>query len=342
MLNDLVPKTILITGGAGFIGSHTARHFASRGHAVIVFDNFSRNGSRETARRLQRFSPRISMIEGSVTNFELLHEIVPEVDAIFHFAAQVAVTTSVLNPRRDFKDNLFGTLNVLDAARLSPKKPLVVYSSTNKVYGGLRHIPIAEKETRYEFEDVPGVDERCPLDFHSPYGCSKGAADQYVRDYARIYGLPTVVLRQSCIYGEEQHGIEDQGWVAWFAISHHLGRPLTIYGNGKQVRDLLYVGDLVELYDRILENPEKARGKIYNVGGGQEHAHSVLEVIAEIERLTQRKVECRFVDWRPGDQKVYVSNISKVRQELGWQPRISFEQALAKMIPWIKEAYRLV
>src|SRR5882672_2336384 len=235
----------LVTGGIGFIGTNLSHRLLSDGHEVILFDNLSRAGVQHNFDWLNaKHGKQLEFVQGDVRDFDAVLKAIQNVDVVFHLAAQVAVTTSVSNPREDFSINAQGTLNILEAARRQEPMPVVLYTSTNKVYGGLEHLRVVERSSRYEFENLPqGVAETCPLDFHSPYGCSKGAADQYVRDYYRIYGLPSIVFRMSCIYGYRQFGVEDQGWVAWFTIAHVLGKPIAIYGNGKQVRDVLFVED---------------------------------------------------------------------------------------------------
>jgi CDP-paratose 2-epimerase len=255
-------------------------------------------------------------------------------DAVFHLAAQVAVTTSVANPQEDFSINAQGTVNVLEAARRRTPMPVVLYTSTNKVYGGLDHLRVVERPSRYEFTDLrDGVPETCPLDFHSPYGCSKGAADQYVRDYHRIYGLPSIVFRMSCIYGPHQFGNEDQGWVAHFCMAGVRGGDLTIYGNGKQVRDLLYVDELVELMLRAYKNIDRIAGQVFNVGGGPTNTISVWTEFQDLLRpLISELPSMKFDDFRPGDQKIYVSDIRKAQTQLGWAPRVKIEEGLRMLI----------
>jgi CDP-paratose 2-epimerase len=247
------------------------------------------------------------------------------------------VTTSVLDPRNDFNINALGTFNVLEAIRKKGDKPILIYSSTNKVYGGMEKMKIIEKKGEYVYKDFPnGISEKMLLDFHSPYGCSKGAADQYVRDYERIYDIPTVVFRQSCIYGPRQFGIEDQGWVAWFIIASVLGKPITVYGDGKQVRDVLFIEDLVRLFDTAVEKIKISRGKIYNVGGGAGNILSVWNRFGPIlSRLFKKKLEVKFSDWRPGDQKVYISDIRYVKKELGWSPNVQVEDGIKKLYEWV-------
>jgi len=271
-------KHYLVTGGAGFIGTNYVARLLERGEKVTIFDNLSRSGAPRNVEWLSAAFGQDSfqLVVGDLRDASLLSTTTRDADVIIHLAGQVAVTSSVLHPREDFGSNALGTFNVLEAARLSNRNPIVLYSSTNKVYGGMENVGIVEKETRYEYADQPfGMAETCPLDFHSPYGCSKGAGDQYMRDYARIYDLPTVVLRQSTIYGPRQFGIEDQGWMAWLMIAAVMDRPIMIYGNGKQVRDMLYVDDLLDIYDAAVERIDLVAGQVFNVGGGPENTISI-------------------------------------------------------------------
>ena len=332
-------RKILVIGGAGFIGINTCHHFLNCGDSVILLDNMSRKGTDinlEMLKKHERASSHLQIIVADIRkDKEILSKVVQQVDAVFHLAAQVAVTTSIVNPQEDFEINVVGTFNVLEAVRQSPNKPHLVYASTNKVYGGLEQVTVIEKSVRYDFENRPeGIDETEPLDFHSPYGCSKGAADQYIHDYHRIYGLKTTVLRQSCIYGRNQFGIEDQGWVAWFVIAHLLGRPITIYGNGKQVSDLLFVDDLVELYDLIIKNPEKSSGAIFNVGGGLSNSISLLELLRNLDQLFFFHYDPSYADWRSGDQPVYISNNKKLQNVLDWTPKTNVQKGLQVLVRW--------
>src|SRR5215212_1524192 len=264
----------LVTGGAGFIGSNYVHRLVQRGEKVTVYDNLSRAGAPRNLEWLKNSfgEDTFSVIAGDTRDAALLAESTRDADVIVHLAGQVAVTTSVTNPRDDFESNALGTFNALEAARLSGRNPIFLYASTNKVYGGMDDVPLVEDATRWLYADLEhGCSESQPLDFHSPYGCSKGTGDQYVRDYSRIYGLRSVVFRQSCIYGPRQFGIEDQGWVAWFIIAAVTGRPITIYGDGKQVRDILNVDDLLNAYDAAIQNIEVASGKVYNIGGGPDN-----------------------------------------------------------------------
>jgi CDP-paratose 2-epimerase len=277
-------------------------------------------------------------MRGDVREFDVVREAVRDAGVIYHLAGQVAVTTSVRDPRSDFDINALGTLNVLEAARLGGHRPVIVFTSTNKVYGGLEEIDVVEERHCYRLTRFPeGISEAQPLDFHSPYGCSKGAADQYVRDYARIYGLPTVVFRMSCIYGPRQFGTEDQGWVAHFIISALTGQPITIYGNGKQVRDVLFVDDLVRALRLAARNIDTVAGEVFNIGGGPSNTLSVWAEFGNLLRgLIGKEIAVDFEDWRPGDQPCYVSNIEKARTRLGWFPNIEKEKGIRLLGEWIK------
>ena len=319
-------RRILITGGAGFLGVNAAFHMIERGWQVTLLDNLSRPGTERNLKWLVTQRPaETTFIKEDVRNAGALAEHVKSQDAILHLAGQVAVTTSLIDPVTDFDVNAGGTLNLLEATRKHNPEAPFVFASTNKVYGKLENNNLACKESQ-------------PIDFHSPYGCSKGAADQYVRDYARCFHMNTVVLRQSCIYGPHQYGTEDQGWVAHFVHSILDKRPLTIYGDGTQVRDLLDARDLCVLYEVAISNIERTRGEVYNVGGGPPNQRNLLEVIDRIGELTHRKPEFTFADWREGDQTYYVSDISKAKQHLGWEPAIPFDRGLEQLIAWAEAA----
>ncbi|HEX9560097.1 MAG TPA: GDP-mannose 4,6-dehydratase [Candidatus Dormibacteraeota bacterium] len=322
MKSSASPRRILITGGAGFLGVNAAVHLIERGWHATILDNLSRAGTERNLKWLVTQHPaRTTFIKEDVRDASVLTEHVKNQDAILHLAAQVAVTTSLLDPETDFEINARGSLNLLEAARKHNPEAPFVFASTNKVYGKLDHNSGPCKETT-------------PLDFHSPYGCSKGTADQYVRDYARCFHMNTVVLRQSCIYGAHQYGTEDQGWVAHFVHSILGDRPLTIYGDGTQVRDLLDARDLSALYETVIEKIDKTRGEVYNVGGGVPNQRSLLEVIDQIGELVKKKPAYTFSDWREGDQTYYVSDISKAKKDLGWEPRIQFDRGLEDLTAW--------
>jgi len=335
--------TVLVTGGAGFIGSNLAYDLAGRGKRVVVFDNLDRKGTKRNLEWLKKSrGGAIRFIRGDVRDTKLVTEAAAGCRVIYHLAAQVAVTTSVADPRKDFQVNALGAFNVLEAARLSRQKPIVLLTSTNKVYGGMEDLAVREGKTRYFFAGAKkGVSESRPLDFHSPYGCSKGAADQYFRDYSRIYGVPTVVFRMSCIYGPRQFGNEDQGWVAHFLISGMTGKPLTVYGNGKQVRDILYVSDLVAAFHAAVRNIDKARGQVFNIGGGPSNTLALIELLEIMRDKYGYKVKPAFADWRPGDQPLYVSDIRKARKVLGWKPALSRNQGLDRLHEWIEQNKKL-
>ncbi len=333
-------RKYFITGGAGFIGSNYVHRLVQRGENVTVYDNLSRGGAPKNVAWLEKTFGKeaFRLIKGDVRDAALLRESAKEADVIVHLAGQVAVTTSVTNPRDDFEANALGTFNALEAARLSGKNPIFLYASTNKVYGGMEDVEIIEEATRWRYKDlVNGASESQPLDFHSPYGCSKGTGDQYVRDYARIYDLPTVVFRQSCIYGPRQFGVEDQGWIAWMTIAAVTGKPITIYGDGKQVRDVLYVNDLLNGYDAAIEKIDAARGQVYNMGGGPKNVLAVWTEFGPIlERLLGKKLEVARADWRPGDQRVFYADYSKAKRELGWEPKIDLEEGIEMLFDWVK------
>lgn len=333
-------RKVLITGGAGFIGVNYANRLLARGEDVTIIDNLSRRGAIDNLAWLNAQNEKeFVFIRGDVRDAMMLSAAMKEIDVIIHLAAQVAVTTSVTDPRTDFDINALGTFNALEAARESGRQPVFLYASTNKVYGGMESVRVNEGETAYHYADYPhGIAEDMPLDFHSPYGCSKGSGDQYARDYQRMYGIRSVVFRQSCIYGTRQFGIEDQGWVAWFVIAALLGKPITIYGDGKQVRDALYIDDLLDAYDLAIDQPEIAAGQIYNIGGGPQH---VISIWREFGPLLEHEIGMQIAvqqgDWRPGDQKIYVSDIRKAARELGWQPRISVAEGIHRLVHWVRE-----
>lgn len=337
----IMSKNYLVTGGAGFIGSNYVHRLLARGENVTIYDNLSRGGAPKNMAWLEETFGKNSsrLIVGDVADGAHLTEAAQNADVIIHLAGQVAVTTSVTNPREDFEANALGTFNALEAARASGRDPVFVYASTNKVYGGMEDVALTEDPTRWRYADLEfGCPETQPLDFHSPYGCSKGTGDQYVRDYARIYGLRTVVLRQSCIYGPRQFGIEDQGWVAWFVIAAVMGQPITIYGDGKQVRDILHVNDLLDAYDAAIANIDVTAGQVYNIGGGSQNVMSVWAEFGPIlEKLLGKKIPVGHGDWRPGDQKVFYADVRKAEQEFHWKPKIGVEQGVEMLFEWVKE-----
>ena len=335
---------ILVTGGAGFVGSHVVEHYAKKGDEVKVLDNLLRwEVFKESLGNpffnwnyLKKYR-NVELVKGDIRKFEDIEKAAKGSDAIIHAAAQVAVTVSMKDPKLDFEVNALGTFNILEAARLYDSA--VVYCSTNKVYGeNVNRIPVAEGEKRYRFADEKyknGIPEDFPIDraWHTPYGCSKLAGDFYAQDYAHSYGLKTGVFRMSCIYGERQFGVEDQGWVAWFTIAAMLGKPITIYGDGKQVRDVLYVGDLVEAFDAFLKSDLKH--EVFNIGGGPNNTLSLLELLDLLELLVGKRPKISFADWRPADQKVYISDISGASEKLGWKPKVSPEEGVRRLVSWV-------
>jgi len=335
---------VLVTGGAGFIGSHVAETFAKDGHPVVVLDNLSRAKLLKKDDRNARYNwdflgklPNIELREGDVRDAATVREAAQGVRVIVHAAAQTAVTTSVTDPRQDFENNVIGAFNVVEAARTSSSKPALIFCSTNKVYGeNVNAVPLEEQPTRWAFgsQHAGGIDEHFSIDLceHTPYGCSKLTGDLYMQDYAHLYGIKTGVFRMSCIYGTRQFGMEDQGWVAWFTIAALTGKPITIYGDGKQVRDLLWVDDLIGAYRAFLGS-NHTHG-VFNMGGGPENTLSLLELLALLETRAS-DISVTYADWRPSDQKVYVSNIDKARQKLGWKPHITPQEGVERLAAWV-------
>jgi len=342
-IRRVVPR-VLVTGGCGFIGSNLVNALAARGEMVLAFDAMLREGSQENARWLQsRWGDRVEIATGDVRDAEAVRLMVANCTAVLHLAAQVAVTTSLEDPLEDFSVNAGGTLTVLEAVRrYNPSAP-VVFASTNKVYGmALPADRLVRQERRYEPIGSlagQGLSEGAPLDLYSPYGCSKGAADQYVRDYARVFGLKTVVLRMSCIYGPRQFGTEDQGWLAHFMLKAQQGDPITIYGDGFQVRDVLFVDDAVNAWLGALDRIGKVSGRIFNLGGGPANAISLREAIDHIATVRGSRPELRFSDWRPGDQPWYVSDISAISTALDWSPRVSVADGVSALDEWITSRF---
>lgn len=332
-------KRILITGGAGFVGCNAARFFGARNWNVTVLDNLSRQGTDKNL---------VWLRDGTTFDFEHVdvrdRPAIDRVmaggrfDAVIHLAAQVAVTTSVTDPSTDFAVNAMGTFHMLDAIRLHCPEAVFIFASTNKVYGKIAGAASELQGTRYAYLDRPhGISETEPLDFLSPYGCSKGAADQYTLDFARMYKIPATSFRQSCIYGPRQFGVEDQGWVAWFAIAATLGRDITIFGDGKQVRDVLHVDDLLHAYEAAIRTPDKIAAEAFNVGGGPRQVMSLIDLIEILERRLDRKIPVKWDEWRPGDQQVYVSDIRKLDNLLGWRPEIGVSAGIAQLADWVAQ-----
>ena len=332
---------ILVTGGAGFIGSNLADRLAREGHDVIVYDALARAGvERNLAWLRETHGAKIDFVEADIRDHETLAAQAERASAVFHLAAQVAVTTSLADPRDDFTINIAGTLNLLEALRTrAPDTPLV-FASTNKVYGDLSDLDFALEDDAYRPVDAQvrahGIGEARPLDFHTPYGVSKGAADQYVLDYARSYGLRTAVLRMSCIYGQRQMGTEDQGWVAHFLIRALSGEPITLYGDGYQVRDVLDVGDAVDAYIAAWRNIDAVRGRAFNLGGGPDNAISLRQLLEHMAALTGRNIDVRFADWRAGDQRYFVADTRAAVEALGLKPRRSWREGVAALAEWLQ------
>ena len=332
----------LITGGSGFVGVNLADRLLSGGKKVLVFDNLSRAGVKNNLAWLREKHPgNLQVMIADIRDREAVANAIANADEVFHFAAQVAVTSSIENPFHDFEVNAQGTLNILEAIRNSTHRPPVIFASTNKVYGSLDDLGIVMNGTRYHPENTSfrknGISEKRNLDFHSPYGCSKGVADQYMLDYARTFGLKTLVFRMSCIYGPHQFGTEDQGWVAHFLIQALKNKPITLYGDGKQVRDILFVEDLVDAYLLAMENIDEISGNAFNMGGGAKNTVSLLELCDNISEITGRKSDIMFADWRTGDQKYYVSDFSKFNGVTSWKPRVGIREGIQRLYSWLQE-----
>jgi CDP-paratose 2-epimerase len=333
-------RIALITGGAGFIGTNIAARLAGEGWRVRIFDNLSRAGVEANVRWLtQTFDDRIEMQVGDVRDRAAVQNALRGVSRVFHFAAQVAVTTSLVDPFLDFEVNARGTLNVLETIRHMEARPSLLFTSTNKVYGALDDLPLTADGRRYGPQDraiaARGIDERRHLDFHSPYGCSKGAAEQYVLDYARTFRLPATVFRMSCIYGPHQFGNEDQGWVAHFAIRALGGQPLHVYGDGLQVRDVLFVDDLADAMIRAHSCIERTAGHAYNIGGGPGHTLSLVELIDLLKEIVGRRPAWTVEPWRAADQRYYVSDCRKFSGATGWAPQVSVREGVARLVAWL-------
>lgn len=336
---------ILITGGAGLVGSHAAEYYSNKDDEVIVLDNLMRSSLFGYDKESVEFNwsylgqfKNIKRIKGDIREEkDVMKALGNGVDAVIHTAGQPGVPLSVKIPKEDFSINAYGTLNVLECTRQVSPNAKFVYCSTNKIYGeNVDKITLEEKETRYIYKSKKGVSEELPMDLtgHTPYGASKYTGDIYTQEYGHIYNMNTAVFRMSCIYGTRQFGFEDQGWVAWFVVANLLGKPITIYGNGKQVRDLLYVDDLVEAFDKFITNGIKH--DVFNIGGGSRNTTSLLEFISLVEGKTGIKFRSvEYKDWRPSDQKVYISDIKKVSQALDWKPKVTPEKGLEKLIDWI-------
>ncbi len=343
--------TILITGGAGLVGSHSAEYFAQKGHKVIVLDNLSRSrifaSTRKSVEHNWTFLVSLKgvvRVRADIRDEKRIAAIFRRYrpDAVIHTASQPGVKASVQDPYNDFTINALGTVNVLEALRRVNPKGAFLYCSTNKVYGdNVNAFAVDKKGTRYVFHGRRGVDEKASVDQtgHTPYGVSKLTGDLYVQDYAHTFGMKTAVFRMSCIYGTRQFAFEDHGWIAWFAMRALKGQPVTIFGDGKQVRDVLWVDDLVRAFDAFLKSPQ--RHGVFNMGGGAKNSLSLLELVRVLETATGEKMDVSFKAWRPFDQKVYISDTSKVRRRLGWAPKVSPREGIARLVQWIQANPRL-
>ena len=335
-------RPILLTGGAGFIGSNLADRLARDGRDVLILDALARPGVETNLDWLRRRHPqRVSAVVADVRDEAAVADAAREAQAVFHFAAQVAVTTSLASPREDFDINVRGTLQLLEALRARPEPVPLLFASTNKVYGDLSDVALDATNDAYGPRDAHlrryGIGEERSLDFHTPYGCSKGAADQYVLDYARSYRVPTAVMRMSCIYGPRQMGTEDQGWVAHFLLRALEGEPISIFGDGRQVRDVLDVGDAVEAYLSTLDRIQAVAGRAFNLGGGPANAVSLRQLLAHVEALIGRPVDMRFSDWRAGDQRWYVSDARRTQSALGLRPPTPWRAGVAALARWLAD-----
>ena len=332
--------SILITGGAGFIGVNSSLYFAEQGWKLSIIDDLSRKGAENNLQWLRSKIPDFNYYQVDIRDFNAVKNVVSQEqpDMLLHLAAQVAVTTSYENPRIDFEINALGTFNIMESIRLTSANTFVLYASTNKVYGGMETLPVILTEDGYRFNGLEhGINEEQALDFHSPYGCSKGVADQYTIDYARIYDLKTCAFRQSCIYGTRQFGIEDQGWVAWFTIASLLGKPITLYGNGWQTRDVLNVQDLARAYEAAWIHREKISGQAFNVGGGPQNTLCLRRLIEILESKLKISISPGFGPSRPGDQPVFVCDIRKIKKELNWEPAVTVQTGVEELIEWVQQ-----
>jgi CDP-paratose 2-epimerase len=336
---------ILVTGGAGFIGSHICEHYARDGNEVIAFDDLSRARMLKIPTELQELAfynwnflkkhKQIRLVQGDVRDLDSILKLMDDVEIIFHTAGQVAVTTSIIDPLTDYQINAYGTLNVCESARKSGNNPLIIFCSTNKVYGDL-NLPLVELIQRYSYKDINGVNEEYPLEANCPYGASKISAEMILQSYFKTYGIPTIRARLSCIYGPRQLGCEDQAWVAHFVISTLTRKPITIYGDGKQVRDILYVTDLVRAFVSLVKNKNTTIGQVYNIGGGPENSISLLETLDLLNELTGLRSRIEFSNWRVGDQRIYLSDISKVQGAIGWKPLINISEGIDNLVKWYR------
>ncbi|WP_274425848.1 NAD-dependent epimerase/dehydratase family protein [Chelativorans sp. YIM 93263] len=333
---------VVITGGSGFIGCNVAESFLRDGRDVVILDNLSRPGVRQNLDWLKaNYGERVHPLIADIRDLEAIEPVLKEAGAVFHFAAQTAVTTSLSDPFEDFEVNARGTLNILETLRRAGRRTPVIFASTNKVYGALEDLEMMELDDSCMpiSGDVQhqGISESRSLSFCTPYGCSKGVADQYMVDYAASFGIPTAVLRMSCVYGPRQFGTEDQGWVAHFLIRALEGEPITVFGNGKQVRDILHVADAVTAYRLVLDHIDTAHGQVFNLGGGMHNAVSLRIVLQEIRHITGLKPAVEWADWRPGDQHYFVSDTARLRRQFGWSATIGWREGLRQLFAWLRD-----
>mgnify|MGYP001170330583 CR=1 FL=1 len=335
----------LITGGCGFAGSNLAAEVINKNEQLFIIDNFYRKGSKSNFNWLKNLGD-FTFFEIDIRKSNDIETIIEKIqpDVIFHMCGQVAMTTSIKDPKLDFEINVLGTFNLLEAVRKYSPESIILYSSTNKVYGDFKQLSIEETDKRYICKEYPdGIDENYPIDFHSPYGCSKGSADQYLLDYYRIYNIKTVVFRHSSMYGGRQFATYDQGWIGWFcqkAIDIQLNvqkEPFTISGDGKQVRDVLHSSDIVSLYFKTIENIDSTKGEAFNIGGGMTNSLSLLELFDLLEKELNIKMKYKYLPWRESDQKFFVANLSKIRKKVKWEPKISKESGIIDYLKWLKE-----
>ncbi|MBD3389035.1 MAG: SDR family NAD(P)-dependent oxidoreductase [Candidatus Altiarchaeales archaeon] len=325
---------VLVTGGGGFIGSHLAEHHLKKGDDIAVIDDLSRTD--HNIRYLGEEYPQMVFKKADIADPKAFEGLTDDIDIVYHCAAQVAVTTSIENPRLDYETNATGTFNLCEAVRQSNCDPAIVFCSTNKVYGDLE-LPVEEGDSRYRYSEIEGIDESYPLESNCPYGGSKIVAETILDTYHSSFGLKVAKPRMSCIYGTRQFGNEDQGWVAWFTIAAVTGKPITIYGDGKQVRDVLYITDQNRAFEALAENIRKVNGEAFNLGGGTDYTVSLFELLDMIEDVTGRRSEVDHSEWRMGDQKVYISDTRKIKKAVGWKPQVSVEEGVRRIAEWTME-----
>ena len=330
---------IIIVGGCGFIGANNFFSLKKKSHKITIIDDLSGNSSKKNFLLIKKKYPKQSILRLNIKNYPKLKKFVREINPniILFAGGQIAVTKSIINPREDFNSTLIGAFNVLEIIRLYCKKCKLIYLSSNKVYGNLKNLKLKERKLDYKNLNKKDVDENTPLDFASPYGCSKGSSDQYVRDYSRTFNLNTVVFRLSCIYGQNQWGTEDQGWISWFIISSLKSSKINIFGNGKQVRDILHINDLVNLIQKSISSFSKVKGHIFNIGGGKKNSISLIQLIMKLQIIHKNKIKYTLKKSRVGDQNYFVNDLGKIKKKLNWLPMINVENGLINFNKWIKK-----